>query len=281
MLRGNKLLIICYCIHLLYVYHLTKYWCGNGRKQFTSGLGHWHIILYITVGDSPTRGLHFDLSKYRRPLSGPRLYRTCQYKQLTRERRVSLPRWTHQNARTAHCSYPVRGSNITASAAQSTCDITTGELPSQVSTNSTHHSTVASRELDAALAAKATPSSRYKLSRSQHYRPLGSIPLRSFSGPPPAAEARQPLRRSPGAASDRRPATIRRPLDSSVVIAVRERAAVFTGVPQLHRAAQSSLLSASVPQSSPVFRNHIERPSLHFCQRACRSLHPLFILSRA
>jgi hypothetical protein len=76
--------------------------------------------------------------------------------------------------------------------------------------NSTRHSTAASRELDAALAAEATPSSLYKLSRPQHYRPPGSIPLRSFS--PPATDVRQ----------------------------------LYAGL----SAAQSSLLSASVPQSS-------------------------------
>jgi hypothetical protein len=46
--------------------------------------------IHKLVGDLPTRCLHFDLSKYRRPLSGPRLYRTCQYKQLARERRVEV-----------------------------------------------------------------------------------------------------------------------------------------------------------------------------------------------
>jgi hypothetical protein len=47
-----------------------------------------------------------------------------------------------------------------------------------------------------------------------------------------------------------------------------------TDVRQLYAglsAAKSSFLSASVPQSSPAFRNYIERPSLH----------PLFIVSRA
>jgi hypothetical protein len=124
-----------------------------------------------------------------------------------------------------------------------------------------------SRELVVALAAEDTPG------RSAYYGPFQDYhrrqrPGNHYAGLPArlVAETRQPLRRFPGAASDRRSATIRRPLGrAAAFLPTKPRlttpAAEPTERPSRSRAPAVELHLAA--QSSPVSRNYIERPRSH------------------